>query len=646
MGALCSTPQDGDLPGRKPPVPPSKSTPVPANTQSVSPKREANGLVYYGTLSKREDDIEDMLIARGFRHRIVTIRGGILEYKKDMFGKPLGRISMPGAVLKYEKIHRQILLQSVEVGNKERQIFVFQCETDAEAAAWVTAMSMSINSNQPRHEIEDCAPGDAVGWQQLRPSWLSHGHRSRMWSTATFQGEAQAFSSAKDGQDVVNMADQQELTYWEPKTANDEWFVVDFGRPQRVSAVKIVGASDHAPSKVEIASSDLPAYTWTKWCVAAAFSLPADEGWSAPKEFSPRVARFWRVRIQRSHQGTPARVSNMAFFCSAMREQAADSEPPSFQSSSLLLSQRSNSSSPKFKPSRAGSEFSAIQEGEMLLAPELKQRMHQAFQQPSEPTTPRSFFTSVSQMSRIPPPPRRVHAPQPALQGVSGKLLEDARRLLVPQVEAVVERGSQQSGMNEVEMLVICADDSATKLFDRLMPQSFWEQSRGLWELPLNKQLMAQATAGLLPDADALIVVGIWGLLPPACFRQLVTFVTVFTARYPHRNCVVLAMHSAGTLPNFVSQELFRDSKITQITQQKHKDNTLSPEAHAMATGIGWSPVAPAEEEEEGLGPPGVNTQTIQVLPNPNANPNPNPNRCFVTPPRKTKWKQKAADQC
>ena len=130
MGVICSAQDDG----LKPP-----DLKVRHATKAAH-QRPERGTVYRGTLSKREDNLEAMRVAGGFRHRVVSLNQGVLNFNKETHSSALSQIQMHGAKLDYDEAKCQILLQSVSVGESVSRVFCFQLESPEEAAAWVSAM--------------------------------------------------------------------------------------------------------------------------------------------------------------------------------------------------------------------------------------------------------------------------------------------------------------------------------------------------------------------------------------------------------------------------------------------------------------------------------------------------------------------------
>ena len=159
MGGICSVEDDG----AKPPDLKKRAKPALSNPHEPSP------VSYCGTLSKREDNLEALSVADGFRHRICTLKHGLLAIRKGPHEEPIQQILMEGAELRYDETKAQILLQSVVQGEKTARLLCFQCESPEEASAWVGAMADSIHANKPRalHPIEN------VGFAHDRCSWHS-----------------------------------------------------------------------------------------------------------------------------------------------------------------------------------------------------------------------------------------------------------------------------------------------------------------------------------------------------------------------------------------------------------------------------------------------------------------------------------------
>eukprot|EP00656_Telonema_subtile_P013365 TRINITY_DN16791_c0_g1_i2.p1 TRINITY_DN16791_c0_g1~~TRINITY_DN16791_c0_g1_i2.p1 ORF type:complete len:819 (-),score=142.85 TRINITY_DN16791_c0_g1_i2:41-2497(-) len=249
------------------------------------------------------------------------------------------------------------------------------------------------------------------------------------------------------------------------------------------------------------------------------------------------------------------------------------------------------------------------------MAPDLlaKLKANEAFvhNDHAEPATPRSFFTSVSQLSRIPPPPKRMHRSQLPHEGLSAVLLEEARKHLVPQFEGIIEQASNTGAEQGIDMLLLGADESAVRLLDRLLPEEFWSKHSGMWELLLSKQVMAQTTSGQLPDVDAVVVVGVWGGKPSGVFRQVVAFVTAFTAMYPKRACTVVAMHSAQQLPDWFGSDLFQEGINTTVHHPDTCTHGTAAEEASGGAGLGWSPRP--EECEPAAGGYSSNVRVVPV---------------------------------
>ena len=101
-----------------------------------------------------------------------------------------------------------------------------------------------------------------------------------------------------------------------------EWVILDLGQPRLVSQFKFLAeTAESCPTDVQLSSSDLPGYVWAKWCIAVQTSVLPTNAWCKPLDFTPRVARFWRIQIKKSTTGTVPRIAQLALNCSAFNQQ-------------------------------------------------------------------------------------------------------------------------------------------------------------------------------------------------------------------------------------------------------------------------------------------------------------------------------------